>query len=225
MNLPLNLERSDTICLVSHLRGWYIGSPILYSFQMTKAPFICSSSIQDKFHKVSAIVCSERWGGNSINSMCRRSIKESAGEFFQAFICAVICVTNISRVIIISNKSSTCQGSAISFWKMFTFSQEMRVGPACCFTQDTRLECLLSGWWLGWVGMNTRHALVSPIVFNSSRSDCKPCDISGFSDANVLLQSSVPYFCFTSWGKPGWIAWSQRRQLYFQALERFLHPQ
>ena len=63
-----------------------------------------------------------------------------------------------------------------------------------------------------------RMALVSSMLRNSSRRDPRALEISGFSEARVLLRKSEPYFCFTKRDKLGCINWSQRKRTVFSSV-------
>ena len=60
--------------------------------------------------------------------------------------------------------------------------------------------------------------LTSPVVWISSIRDCSACEISGLIDANVLERSSVPYFCFTTFGRSRWIRLSHINTMVFSTV-------
>ena len=85
---------------------------------------------------------------------------------------------------------------------------------------------LLLRWLLGVV-LPIRIALVSSMLRNSSRRDPRAWEISGFSEARVLLRNSEPYFFFFSLREVSLDVSTEvrERRQCSRVLERGLHPQ
>ena len=54
-----------------------------------------------------------------------------------------------------------------------------------------------------------RMILVSLLVCNSSSRESRPWEIAGLKEDSVQLHNSVPYLCFSKWGREGWMSCSQ----------------